>query len=65
MARRAAVENSFHDHYVTAREMYNPVRAAEAGWSGSVAEARDFLLTWEGREGVESPASPGTEGVVG
>jgi hypothetical protein len=46
LARRAAEEPSFHYHYVTAREMYNLVRAAEAGWQGSVAEARDFRLLW-------------------
>lgn len=40
-----ARENShFHFHYVTAREMYNLVKAAEAGWKGSVAEARDYCV---------------------
>jgi hypothetical protein len=34
----------FHFHYVTAREMYNLVKAAEAGWRGSVAEALDYEL---------------------
>lgn len=34
----------FHFHYVTARETYNLIKAAEAGHRGSVAEARDFLL---------------------
>ena len=29
---------------MTAREMYNLARAAEAGWAGPVAEARDFDL---------------------
>jgi hypothetical protein len=28
--------------------MYNLVRAAEAGWKGSVGEARDFELVWNG-----------------
>ncbi len=28
-------------HYVTARELYNLVRAAEEGWTGEPAEARD------------------------
>ena len=37
----------FHYHYVTAREMYNLARAAEAGWTGSVAEARDYELVWQ------------------
>jgi hypothetical protein len=36
----------FSFHYVTAREMYNLARAAEAGWTGSVAEARDWELIW-------------------
>lgn len=44
LAARAAAESNFHYHYVTAREMYNLARAAEAGWQGSVAEARDFEL---------------------
>jgi hypothetical protein len=33
---------AFQFHYVTAREMFNLARAAEAGWQGSVAEARDY-----------------------
>jgi hypothetical protein len=41
LARRDA---NFHYHYVTAREMYNLVRAAESGWSGSVAGALDYEL---------------------
>ena len=44
LAKRAREESRFHVHYVTAREMYNLVKAAEAGWTGSVAEARDFEL---------------------
>ncbi len=44
LARRAAHDPRFHFHYVTAREVYNLVRAAEAGWQGSVVEARDYLL---------------------
>jgi hypothetical protein len=48
LARRAEADPDFHYHYVTAREMYNLVRAAEAGWTGSVADARDFELTWDG-----------------
>ena len=47
---RAAADPNFHFHYVTAREMYNLARAAEAGWTGSVAEARDFELEWNGGE---------------
>jgi hypothetical protein len=44
LARLAREDRRFHFHYVTAREMYNLVRAAEAGWSGDVAGARDFEL---------------------
>jgi hypothetical protein len=44
LARRASEDSSFHYHYVTAREMANLVHAAEAGWAGSVAEARDFEI---------------------
>ena len=50
LARKASEDPGFHFHYVTAREMYNLVRAAEAGWQGTVAEARDFALV---------PNSPG------
>lgn len=48
LARRAAADPQFHYHYVTAREMYNLVRAAEDGWTGSVNEARDYELEWNG-----------------
>ena len=44
LARRAAADDQFRFHYVTAREMYNLVRAAEARWEGSVDDARDFEL---------------------
>jgi hypothetical protein len=44
LARRARADARFHYHYVTAREMYNVVKAAEAGWQGGVAEALDFEL---------------------
>lgn len=37
---------NFHYHYVSARELYNLAKAAEAGWHGSVADARDFALLW-------------------
>ena len=46
LARRACEHPHFHYHYVSAREMYNLARAAEAGWKGSVADARDFELLW-------------------
>jgi hypothetical protein len=45
----------FHYHYVTAREMYNLARAAEAGWQGSVAGALDFELVWNGDASVRLP----------
>jgi len=48
LARKASEDPGFHFHYVTAREMYNLVRAAEAGWQGSVAGARDFELVFIG-----------------
>jgi hypothetical protein len=54
LARRAAAEPRFHYHYVTAREMYNLVKAAEAGWTGSVADARDYELLWNGAEAARS-----------
>src|SRR5271157_980687 len=47
LALRAQNDPNFHFHYVTAREMYNLVRAAEAGWKGSVDLARDYRLVWE------------------
>jgi hypothetical protein len=49
LARRAKDDPNFHYHYVTAREMYNLARAAEAGWKESVTEALDFELLWNGR----------------
>jgi hypothetical protein len=46
LADLARENPNFHFHYVTAREMFNLVRAAEHGWTGSVAEARDYELIW-------------------
>ncbi len=46
LADCARQDPRFHFHYVTARETYNLIRAAEAGWRGSVSEARDFDLIW-------------------
>lgn len=43
-ARRAERNRNFHYHYVTARQMYNLVRAAEAGWKGTVEQAREFEI---------------------
>ena len=47
LADRAASDDNFKYHYVTAREMYNLVKAAEAGFKGDVAECRDFVLEWK------------------
>lgn len=60
LADRAAQDPSFHVHYVTARELYNLARAAEQGWTGPVAEARDFELVWEraGHSGQGSSQNP-------
>lgn len=44
LAQRARANPRFHYHYVTAREMYNLVKAAEAGYQGPVAQALDYLL---------------------
>ena len=44
LAAHARAHPHFHYHYVSAREMYNLARAAEAGWRGSVAEALDFEI---------------------
>jgi hypothetical protein len=44
LTTRAAHDANFHYHYVTARQMYNLVRAAEAGFTGPVDQARDFEL---------------------
>lgn len=44
LARRAAADGGFRFHYVTAREMYNLARAAEAGWAGPIDQARDFEI---------------------
>jgi hypothetical protein len=44
LARRSNANPNFRYHYVTAREMYNLARAAEADWRGSVDQARDFEL---------------------
>jgi len=46
LAARAACNPRFHYHYVTAREMYNLAKAAEAGWKGSVRDALDHELVW-------------------
>jgi hypothetical protein len=55
LAQLARNNPRFHYHYVTAREMYNLARAAEAGWTGTVAEARDFVLV--ANSGTPAPAN--------
>jgi hypothetical protein len=52
LAQRASDDPSFQYHYVTAREMYNLARAAEAGWQGTVSEARDYELVFNGATGT-------------
>jgi hypothetical protein len=49
LSNRSRENPNFHFHYVTAREMFNLVRAAEAGWQESVNLARNFQLTWNDR----------------
>jgi hypothetical protein len=51
LAEHAARHANFHYHYVTAREMYNLVKAAEAGWTGGVAAALDYELVANGAVG--------------
>jgi hypothetical protein len=49
LAERARRDPQFRYHYVTAREMYNLVKAAEDDWRGTVAEALDYHLVWDAR----------------
>jgi hypothetical protein len=49
LAALAQKNPDFHFHYVSAREMYNLVRAAEMGWRGSIVDALDYELVWNGR----------------
>ena len=44
LQQRANADPNFHFHYVTAREMYNLAKAAEAGHVGTVANALDYEL---------------------
>ena len=44
LARLAKENPKFHFHYVTARELVNCVKAAEAGYTGPVTGARDWEL---------------------
>lgn len=47
LAERAQRDPDFHFHYVTAREMFNLVKAAEAGWRGEVADALNYRIVRE------------------
>lgn len=44
LAQRSQDNPNFHFHYVTAREMYNLARAAEAGFKGDILGALDYKL---------------------
>src|SRR5262249_20709621 len=59
LADRARCDPHFHYHYVTAREMYNLVKAAEDGWTGTVVEALDYRLVKDGSP--RPPQSLGSE----
>jgi len=59
LARRAAANPNFHVHYVTAREMYNLAKAAEAGFQGTVAEARDYALVSNIKTASRAASAPG------
>lgn len=54
LARHARANPHFHYHYVTAREMVNLIKAAEAGWQGPVAGALDYQLV----SNLAKPAGP-------
>jgi hypothetical protein len=55
LAQLAAENPRFHYHYVTAREMFNLARAAEDGWTGTIADARDYELEWCGSKPAKPP----------
>jgi hypothetical protein len=44
LSQLARANPKFHFHYVTAREMVNLIKAAQAGYKGDVAGARDWEL---------------------
>ena len=71
-AMHAYLEDTYNDgvrhvlHYVTAREVYNIVKAAEAGKSGNPNQYRDYALappasSWAGRGGRQQ-SGDGTPG---
>jgi hypothetical protein len=53
LAERAARDRNFRFHYVSAREMANLALAAEAGWTGSVADARDYAISLDRAGGLD------------
>jgi hypothetical protein len=55
LAEESRRNPAFHYHYVTAREMYNLIKAAEARWSGNVVDALDFELVWNGKAACQVP----------
>jgi hypothetical protein len=58
LAEHARRNPAFQFHYVTAREMCNLVLAAEAGWTGSVADALDYAFAWNGCRPAVREAAP-------
>jgi hypothetical protein len=64
LAEHARQHPHFHYHYVTAREMYNLVKAAEAGWQGNVADALDFELIWRETSGKQAESNQTSLGAV-
>jgi hypothetical protein len=48
LAEYAREHTGFAYHYITAREMFNLVKAAQAGWEGTVRDALDYELSWLG-----------------
>jgi hypothetical protein len=65
LARRARQDPNFQFHYVTAREMFNLVRAAEAGWRDAIAPARDYQLTCEDWRVTETRSVLGQPAITG
>ncbi len=64
LAKRSRDEPNFHFHYVTAREMCNLVRAAEAGWKGPVSDARDDRFVWDTGCPDNAPRKEETAGAI-
>jgi hypothetical protein len=58
LACQARENPHFHYHYVTAREMYNLIKAAEDGYLGRVAEALDYNIHSNFR-GLAAPVERG------